>query len=248
MSDILTKLAAPFPPARISWRVGSTNGEKTKGMALAYIDSRDVQDRLDQVCGPNWQCRYPHAAQKTVCDIGIKIGDEWIWRADGAGDTDVEQEKGALSDAFKRAAVKWGIGRYLYEIDCPWVAIVARGRSYVIAENEGIRLQKLLPGSKAETAPVEKSAPGVSEAKTWAREHVRELNACEGPEDFMEAVSKAALRWIKICAVYPAIWEGPDGAGLRGEGRKLSVLFQCEPAYTVFLKDVEAQAAGVRAA
>ena len=122
-------------------------------MALAYIDSRDVQDRLDQVCGPaGWQCRYPHAGQKTVCEIGIRVGNEWIWKADGAGDSDVEAEKGALSDAFKRAAVKWGIGRYLYDLDSPWVAIVQKGNSYVIAENELTRLQKLLPGSKAEVA------------------------------------------------------------------------------------------------
>ena len=43
MSDILAKLAAPFPPERISWRVGPTNKEKTKGIALAYIDARAAQ-------------------------------------------------------------------------------------------------------------------------------------------------------------------------------------------------------------
>lgn len=152
MSELLTKLSAPFPPDRISWRVGSTTQDKKKGMALAYIDSRDVQDRLNAVAGQHWQDRYPHAGQKTVCEIGVKIGEEWIWRSDGAGDSDVEAEKGALSDAFKRAAVKWGIGRYLYDIESPWVEIVQKGRSYVIAEHELLRLQKLLPGSKAVVA------------------------------------------------------------------------------------------------
>lgn len=160
MSDLLKQLSAPFDPARVSWRVGSTTQDKTKGMALAYIDSRDVQDRLDIVCGAaGWQCRYPHAGQKTVCEIGVKIGDEWVWKADGAGDSDVEAEKGALSDAFKRAAVKWGIGRYLYDMDSPWVAIVQKGKSYVISDSELVRLQKLLPGSKAVTAKPEPAAP-----------------------------------------------------------------------------------------
>jgi hypothetical protein len=130
----LKALAAPFPPEKISWRAQTvSNG---KALALAYIDARDVQDRLDQVCGPeNWQNRYTHTQGKTVCEIGINvlgsIGqlvdgkmavlEKWIWKADGAGDSDIEAEKGALSDAFKRAAVKWGIGRYLYDLESPWV-------------------------------------------------------------------------------------------------------------------------------
>jgi hypothetical protein len=45
----------------------------------------------------------------------------WVRKSDGAGETQVEGEKGAISDALKRAAVKWGIGRYLYDLDSPWV-------------------------------------------------------------------------------------------------------------------------------
>lgn len=137
----LNALKNPFPPDRISWRIGATaNG---KGIALAYIDARDVMQRLDEVCGPeNWQCEYPHASQKTVCRIGIRIGDEWIWKSNGAGDTDYESEKGALSDAFKRAAVLWGIGQYLYDLDSPWVALEGKK----IAKHEYARLHKLVGG------------------------------------------------------------------------------------------------------
>jgi hypothetical protein len=128
MMDV-SKLAAPFSPDVVSWRVGPTNKEKTKGMALAYIDARDVQDRLTEVCGPfGWQCRHEVSGDKRVtCHIGVKCPEtgEWIWRSDGAGETDVDGEKGSYSDSFKRAAVKWGIGRYLYDIDSPWVAIEA---------------------------------------------------------------------------------------------------------------------------
>jgi len=115
-------LSSEFPHDAISWRAQSVTKDGTKAMALAYIDARDVMRRLDDVCGPNgWQCRYPHATTKTICEIGIKCGDEWIWKANGAGDTDIEAEKGAISDAFKRAAVLWGIGRYLYDMPSPWV-------------------------------------------------------------------------------------------------------------------------------
>jgi hypothetical protein len=151
----LADLKKPFLPDLISWRIGSTTKDKSKGMALAYIDARTVMQRLDEVCGPeNWQCDYPHAGQKTVCRIGIKVGDEWIWKANGAGDSDIEAEKGALSDAFKRAAVLWGIGQYLYDLDSPWVRLDTKrdgDKVYVngIAKDEMTRLYKLVGGQSA---------------------------------------------------------------------------------------------------
>ncbi len=160
LDDLFDRLAAPFPPDSISWRVGSTNQDKSKGLALAYLDARDVMDRLDLVCGPDgWQNRYSHVVGgMTVCEIGIRIParievsgitagvvpDFWIWKADGAGATDVEAEKGSLSDSFKRAAVRFGIGRYLYSLPSPWVALVAAGRSWKIADGEYGKLRQLL--------------------------------------------------------------------------------------------------------
>jgi hypothetical protein len=165
MADILAALAAPFPPETISWRVGSTTKDKARGLALAYIDARDVQDRLNQVCGIYWQCRHSDVGGgKLACDIGIKVwhetpsSGEWIWRGDGAGETEVKTEgptreqqidmaqKGAFSDAFKRAGVRWGIARYLYDLDSPWVALERKGNSYVIAATELPKLRRLLGG------------------------------------------------------------------------------------------------------
>lgn len=158
-ADIFDRLRAPFPASIISWRIGSTNADKSKGMALAYIDARDVMERLDDVMGPgNWQNKYSHVGTKTVCDIALRIDGEWVWKADGAGDTDHEAEKGALSDAFKRGAVRWGIGRYLYDLKSPWVAIEQVGRSYKIKDSE----YKLLDGLLARH-------PSPSEAQAMAR-------------------------------------------------------------------------------
>lgn len=109
-NDILTLLSAPFAADKLSWRVGQKNKDKTKAMMLVYIDSRDVQDRLDEVCGMNWKDDYKEVQGRLVCNL--QVGN--TVRTDGAGDTDFEGEKGGLSDAFKRAAVKFGIGRYLY--------------------------------------------------------------------------------------------------------------------------------------
>lgn len=146
MSDLIKQLSAPFPATDIHWRVGATNKDKNKGIALAYVDARDVMNRLDLVCGATgWQNRYPLANNDLlICEIGIKTESEWLWRANGAGQTQVEAEKGSASDAFKRAAVMWGIGRYLYDLPNAWVDIVPHGRSYAFSDKtKGDLMQRL---------------------------------------------------------------------------------------------------------
>lgn len=115
-------LAAPFPADAVHWRAQSVSGDGKSAMALAYIDARDVMARLDEVCGPaNWQDSYAETLKgRLICTLALRINDEWISKSDGAGDTDVEGEKGAISDALKRAAVKWGVGRYLYDMPVTW--------------------------------------------------------------------------------------------------------------------------------
>lgn len=132
---ITEQLKAPFDPSILHWRVGATNKEKTQGIALAYIDSRDVMKRFDQVCGDLWQVDYPFEG---CCRIGIKIDNEWLWRSNGAGETNVEAEKGQYSDAFKRAAVLWGVGRYLYYLKNIWVPLKQSGRSHVLAQTPAL--------------------------------------------------------------------------------------------------------------
>lgn len=120
--SIFDKLSRPFDASQVSWRAQTMKADGTAAMALCYIDARDVMRRLDEVCGPaGWSDSYTETAKgRLICTITIKCGDEWISKSDGAGDTDVEGEKGAISDAFKRAAVKWGVGRYLYDLDAVW--------------------------------------------------------------------------------------------------------------------------------
>ena len=143
--DLYDALSAPFPVEMIEWRVGSTNKDKTKGMALAYIDARAVMDRLDTVCGPDgWQCNYSTVNGSAVCNLAVRMpSGDWLWKADGAGNTDFEAEKGALSDALKRAAVRWGIGRYLYDMKAPWVVIEQFGKSFKIPDAEMKKLDQL---------------------------------------------------------------------------------------------------------
>ena len=142
---ITQKLKEPFNPGAISWRVGATTKDKAKGIALAYLNARDVMKRFDDVCGDFWQVEYPFDG---CCRIGIKIDNEWVWRSNGAGETAIEGEKGKFSDAFKRAAVLWGVGRYLYYLENVWVPLKPKGRSYEIVNPPNLPNWALPKGNK----------------------------------------------------------------------------------------------------
>lgn len=115
-------LSAPFPADAIHWRAQTLTSDGSKALALAYLDARDVMDRLDEVCGPaGWQSSIAETASgRVLCKLEINHEGNWIAKTDGAGSTAVEGEKGGISDALKRAAVLWGIGRYLYDLGNVW--------------------------------------------------------------------------------------------------------------------------------
>ena len=94
---------------------------------LAYIDARLIQDRLDEVLGvENWQDEYELLPDGSViCRLRLKLGDQWITKMDVGSPSEQpdggDRLKAAFSDALKRAAVKFGIGRYLYRLPAQWV-------------------------------------------------------------------------------------------------------------------------------
>lgn len=125
------KLRMPFHPDEIEWRIGQSGvGEKGPwARILAYVTARAVMDRLDDVFGVDgWKDEYhPGPQGGVVCRLSCKFGDTWITKEDGAENTDIEAVKGGLSDALKRAAVKFGIGRYLYQLGESWAVFDGRG-------------------------------------------------------------------------------------------------------------------------
>lgn len=130
----LSRLREPFEPSEIEWRVGATNKDKLKGIALPYITNRAVQNRLDEVCGAgNWWNEFKQWGEKSqLCGITILIDDRPVTKWDGADNTNVDPTKGGLSNSMKRAAAQWGIGRYLYDLPACWVDIQPVGKSYKI--------------------------------------------------------------------------------------------------------------------
>lgn len=145
--EIQAALAKPFAPEDLEWRLQNTNEEKMRGMAVPYVTNRAIQNRLDEVCGPeNWYNEFKpwHSNGKKdsqLCGIAIHFeGKGFITKWDGAEDSDIEPIKGGLSDSMKRAAYQWGIGRVLYSLDTVWVDIERRGKSYVIKDSERRKL------------------------------------------------------------------------------------------------------------
>lgn len=109
-TEIAAALAAPFDRVRMLPPSG-------RRPALPYLTADQVCQRLDEVLGlDGWQDRYDQVEGATVCTLRLKIGRAWITRQGigaaregGAG----APAKAAASDALKRAASKFGVGRYL---------------------------------------------------------------------------------------------------------------------------------------
>ncbi|MNR71598.1 Single-stranded DNA-binding protein DdrA [compost metagenome] len=137
IKDTIKRLQAPFPASAIKWRIGRKQGNQ--GQALPYIDARDVQDRLDDVIGPQgWEVTMKPSSVGIIAGIRILLDGQWVLKEDGAqfdnfraGDVESNAKelaiKGAFSDALKRAAVMWGIARYLYAYKAPFVDIDENG-------------------------------------------------------------------------------------------------------------------------
>lgn len=134
LDDVAEKLRARFSDDVHKYRVGNTweNGRGGRsGRVLTYIDARDVMERLDDVVGPGgWEThvRPTNVPGAFVCELTILgVTKSAVGQA---GDGESEKEKSGESDALKRAAVYFGIGRYLYSVDLPPVELVQRGNKW----------------------------------------------------------------------------------------------------------------------
>lgn len=131
--DLFAALAAPFDGRAVKTR-------QAKGAIVSFVTARVVANRLDDVLGPeNWRDEYqPRGDDCMSCRLSIRLPDgEWLAKEDVGGcpvildkngevvyQDDCRRAKSACSDSFKRAAAKWGVGRYLYRDGVPSYATV----------------------------------------------------------------------------------------------------------------------------
>ena len=144
--QIQAELAMPFAPEDLEWRLQKVVEARELGIAVPYVTNRAIMSRLDDVVGPeNWYNDFKpwHGAggkDAQLCGISIRFGDGWITKWDGAEDSDIEPVKGGLSDSRKRAAVQWGVGRVLYNMDVVFVDVEKRGKTWYIKKDQQERL------------------------------------------------------------------------------------------------------------
>lgn len=125
MDDIekWARLSDLFDPSMVKWKPSATTKDKTRAMAVAYIDARCVMDRLDEVVGPmGWSDSYKLLPNGCVeCSLAVMGVSKADVGSESEQPDDGDKTKAAYSDALKRAAVKFGIGRYLYKLPSAWV-------------------------------------------------------------------------------------------------------------------------------
>ncbi|MCU4862803.1 Rad52/Rad22 family DNA repair protein [Bacillus cereus] len=145
MTNIMESLQAEFPFEQLGWKV--TNTFESQGRFFAYVapfvDARAIQDRFDEVFGiDNWQVSYEKWGEKaTKCTISVFLNERWISKEDGSEESDYSSVKGGFSNSLKRAAVLWGVGRYLYNIKPTKVELSTRSNGpnsiYVSYQKKG---------------------------------------------------------------------------------------------------------------
>jgi len=130
---IQRELQKPFKESDLEWRVQAVGktGDRFWARVLVYVTNRAIQQRLDKAVGAfNWRNEFkplPNSVgDGALCGISIKLGDEWVTKWDGADNTDIEATKGGLSGSMKRAAVQWGIGRYLYDVEAMYADVITK--------------------------------------------------------------------------------------------------------------------------
>lgn len=138
LSNLREKLAEPFPNDMVAWKPQITtkkegnqqvpitrDGKRVAG-CVAHIDARAVMSRLDDVVGVGeWSDSYRvlengKNVECTLTVMGVSKTDVGQLGSDRGG-SQADPMKTAYSDAFKRAAVKFGIGRYLYDEEIQWL-------------------------------------------------------------------------------------------------------------------------------
>ena len=129
-AELSERLLEPFPASAVSWRAGSVSRDKKRAQALAYAEPRVYEDRLNDVLGPDWSCRFiTWGEQRLICELSVTVqngvgGVREITRT-STGEFDsgdrIAQGTAAEAQAFKRACSKFGLGRYLYDLPVAWV-------------------------------------------------------------------------------------------------------------------------------
>jgi len=147
---VLADLAQPFDPEAVEFKAGATTQDKARALALAYVDSRVYQGRLDAVT-PDWRNEYTreYAGDRVIvtCALTVAgvtrqaIGESLQASARHDGSTVIEENAATTAEAqaFKRACSAFGLGRYLYSVPQVWADYDSGKRQFTPAALQALR-------------------------------------------------------------------------------------------------------------
>lgn len=98
--------------SEIEVRFGNKIKDTNNATILLYIDSRAVTKLLDETIGPmNWQTEFYEVNGQIVGKLGIwdENKSQWVWKSDVGSESNIEKEKGLISDCYKRLLSRWGV-------------------------------------------------------------------------------------------------------------------------------------------
>ena len=127
--DLFAALAAPFDPSELKLR-------SQAGRQMPYVTARTIMNRFDEVLGPeNWWDDFVPLEHSVICRLTIRLPDGTILtKCDAGGYAGLadpgDDDKSGFADAFKRTAVKFGVGRYLYRDGVPRFSSTAVQRAF----------------------------------------------------------------------------------------------------------------------
>jgi len=147
---VLTELVQPFDPEAVEFKAGAVTQDKARALALAYVDSRVYQARLDAVT-PDWRNEYTreYAGDRVIvtCALTVTgvtrqtIGESLQASARQDGSTVIEENAAtsAEAQAFKRACSAFGLGRYLYSVPQVWAEYDPQRRQFAPTALQALR-------------------------------------------------------------------------------------------------------------
>ena len=134
-TDVWAKLSAPVPTGAISWRQdGRVTARDGKYFArfVAYVEANTVRERLDTVVPGEWDLTLEllpavpgEDGDGLQCSFKSRLQILGVIREDVGTGRDYKQ---ASTDAFKRAAVRFGIAHELYAYEQNWVEMDSDGK------------------------------------------------------------------------------------------------------------------------
>jgi hypothetical protein len=198
--EIEEALARPFSAEEVRFKPQTISGNRA--LAVAFVDARVIMDRLDEVVGVDgWTDDYQRLdSGEVVCRLSVRLNGEWLTKVDVGGQSGQpdagDRVKSAFSEALKRAAVKWGVARYLYRLPMTWCDYDPQRRQFVrppqlpawalpgggkAAAAKSAEPEKA-PGSEApagvpqKPAPAPRKSPGKLARPEWAIDLTKALN------------------------------------------------------------------------